>query len=57
MIPKTVKVERLAENLQIFDFTLTDEEYQQISDLNRNGRTHDPKFIGAPGWNNIPYFD
>ncbi|AYM02265.1 aldo/keto reductase [Levilactobacillus yiduensis] len=33
-IPKTVHVDRLRENLAIFDFTLSDAEMQQISALN-----------------------
>ncbi len=33
VIPKTVRRERMAENLAIFDFTLTDEEMQAIAGL------------------------
>lgn len=33
IIPKTVRKERMAENLDIFDFTLTDEEMQRIATL------------------------
>lgn len=33
VIPKTVRRERMAENFNIFDFTLTDEEMQKISPL------------------------
>lgn len=33
IIPKTVRKERMAENFNIFDFTLTDEEMQRIATL------------------------
>ena len=35
-IPRTSKIERLAENIDIFDFALSDEEMQQIS---RDGKS------------------
>jgi len=38
-IPKTVNKERMIENADIFDFTLTDDEEEQITNLNRNERT------------------
>lgn len=34
-IPKSTHVERMSQNLEIFDFTLTDDEMQQIASLNR----------------------
>ena len=37
-IPKTVTPSRMKENSEIFDFSLTDEEMQRISALNRNQR-------------------
>lgn len=42
VIPKTSKLERLKENLSVFDFQLSDEEMQQISALNSNRRFNDP---------------
>lgn len=33
IIPKSTHVERMQENIDIFDFTLTDEEMQQIAAL------------------------
>ncbi|WP_051556351.1 aldo/keto reductase [Alkalihalobacterium bogoriense] len=37
-IPKSVNFNRLRENASIFDFTLTNEEMEQISSLNKNER-------------------
>jgi diketogulonate reductase-like aldo/keto reductase len=49
VIPRTSKKERLAENLAIFDFQLTDAEMAQIDKLKRpDGRVVSPAF--APQW-------
>lgn len=42
VIPKTVQPRRLAENLALFDFELTDREMFEIGALNRNRRFNDP---------------
>ncbi len=42
VVPKTTRVERLRENLAIFDFALTTEEMSAINALNRNRRFNDP---------------
>jgi len=42
VIPKTSRVERLSENLAIFDFELSDDDMVAISELNRNRRFNDP---------------
>ena len=42
VITKTTKVERLKENLDVFDFDLTEEEMSAISGLNKNRRFNDP---------------
>jgi D-xylose reductase len=42
IVPKTVRPERLVENLSLFDFTLAAEEMTVISALNRNRRFNDP---------------
>lgn len=42
IIPKTTRKERLAENLDIFDFELSDDEMAAISGLNQNRRFNDP---------------
>ncbi|MEM7361126.1 MAG: aldo/keto reductase [Pseudomonadota bacterium] len=42
IIPKTSKAERMRENLDLFDFELSDEEMSSISALNANRRFNDP---------------
>lgn len=42
VIPKTTRKERLAENLNIFDFELTADDMAAISQLNQNRRFNDP---------------
>ena len=48
-IPKSVKKERMAQNLDIFDFALTQDEMEQIVALNQydTGTVdfHDPQFV------------
>jgi 2,5-diketo-D-gluconate reductase B len=51
VIPRTSKVERLTENLSIFDFALTDAEMSEIASLSRrDGRIVDWSFSGSPKW-------
>ena len=51
VIPRTSKIERLEENLSIFDFTLTDAEMSEIASLaRRSGRIVDWSFSGTPKW-------
>lgn len=42
VIPKTSRVERLAENLAVFDFVLSSDDMAAISALNQNRRFNDP---------------
>jgi len=42
VIPKTSQLERLRENIDVFDFSLSDAEMNAISALNRNRRFNDP---------------
>lgn len=42
VVPKTSRLERLAENLNIYDFALTSEEMDRISGLDRHQRFNDP---------------
>ena len=46
VLPKSTKKERIASNLNIFDFTLTDAEMQALRALDTGKGTHDPD---APG--------
>ena len=51
VIPRTSKIERLEENLSIFDFALTDAEMSEIAGLaHRDGRIVDWSFSGSPKW-------
>jgi diketogulonate reductase-like aldo/keto reductase len=48
-IPRTARIERLSENIDIFDFTLTDGEMAEIAAMgNPKGRLTDFGF--APKW-------
>jgi diketogulonate reductase-like aldo/keto reductase len=48
-IPRTSRLERLSENIEIFDFELSEEDMQQISAMgNAGGRLTDFGF--APKW-------
>jgi D-xylose reductase len=51
VVPKTSRQERLRENLEIFDFTLNEEEMSAISALNRNRRFNDPGFFCETAFN------
>jgi D-xylose reductase len=42
VVPKTVKIERMRENLALFDFALTADEMDAVSGLNRDRRFNDP---------------
>lgn len=57
IIPKTSKVERLYENINVYNFKLTQEEYDQISALDKRARFYDPVLQKGFGWNLWPYFD
>jgi diketogulonate reductase-like aldo/keto reductase len=51
VIPRTSKIERLEENMTIFDFALSDAEMSEIASLaRRDGRIVDWSFSGAPKW-------
>ena len=51
IVPKTSRVERLRENLALFDFKLTPEEMQTIGALNQNRRFNDPGDFCAAAFN------
>jgi D-xylose reductase len=42
VIPKSTKVERLVENLNIFDFELSEDDVKAISALDKHLRYNDP---------------
>ncbi|RLN09597.1 NADP-dependent D-sorbitol-6-phosphate dehydrogenase [Panicum miliaceum] len=47
VIPKTSKVERLQENLEVFDFNISDEDMEEIKAIDKNHRSNQPaKFWG-----------
>jgi diketogulonate reductase-like aldo/keto reductase len=51
VIPRTSKIERLEENVSIFDFALGDDEMAEIAHLaRRDGRIVDWSFSGSPKW-------
>jgi len=51
VIPRTSKLERLEENLAIFDFSLSDAEMAEIASLaSRRGRIVDWSYSGSPNW-------
>lgn len=51
VIPKSSRVGRLRENLDIFDFELSDQEMRAISALNRNRRFNDPGMFCEAAFN------
>ena len=51
VIPRTGRVERLAENFSIFDFALSGEQMAEIAALtSRDGRIVDYAYSGSPSW-------
>ena len=51
VIPRTSRVDRLSENLAIFDFVLSEAEMAEIAGLaRRDGRIVDYAYSGSPNW-------
>ena len=51
VIPRTSRIERLSENLGLFDFALSDAEMAEIASLaSRHGRVVDYAYTGSPKW-------
>jgi 2,5-diketo-D-gluconate reductase B len=51
VIPRTSRVERLKENLAVFDFALSKAEMAEIARLaHRDGRIVDYAYSGSPEW-------
>lgn len=58
VVPKTSRVDRLAENLALFDFQLTQDEMQQISGLDLHRRYNDPGDFCQSAFNTFcPIYD
>lgn len=58
MIPKTSHPARLAENLALFQFTLTESQMDTLRGLNRNHRYNDPGVFCESAFNTFcPIFD
>lgn len=58
IIPKTTRIERLRENLALFDFELSSDEMQSISALNQNRRFNDPGVFCELAFNTFyPIYD
>jgi diketogulonate reductase-like aldo/keto reductase len=51
VIPRTSRIERLSENLAIFDFRLSEQEMTEIAALaHRDGRVVNYSYSGSPEW-------
>lgn len=58
VIPKTSRVERLAENIAVFDFALSDEQMAAISSLDEGRRFNDPGVFGEHFFNTfVPIYE
>eukprot|EP00347_Sterkiella_histriomuscorum_P006562 403352300 len=57
VIPKTLTLGRLSENFNVYDFKLTDEEYESITKLDIKARFYNPIAYYEYGWRNCPYFE
>ncbi|MDX1729112.1 MAG: aldo/keto reductase [Pseudoalteromonas tetraodonis] len=58
IIPKSTKLERLKENIALFDFELSDQEMAAISALNQNRRFNDPGDFCQAAFNTLhPIYD
>lgn len=58
IVPKTTRPQRLAENLALFDFELSEDQMAAISGLNRNRRFNDPGDFCEAAFNRFfPIYD
>ncbi|XP_051167153.1 1,5-anhydro-D-fructose reductase-like [Leptopilina boulardi] len=56
VIPKSSNPERIKANIDIFDFNLTDEELQQLDNLDRGAKGRIFSFLFFKGVENHPYY-
>lgn len=57
VIPKTSKVNRLAENSDVFDWALEEEDMASIAKMERGRRYNDPGVYGAVMGRSMPIYD
>ena len=57
IIPKTVTLGRLSENFNVYNFKMTEEEYEQINKLDIKARFYNPIAYYEFNWRNTPYFE
>ena len=58
IIPKSVKPERMVENISVFDFNISDEDMSAIGKLNQGRRFNDPgHFCEAAFGTYCPIYD
>jgi D-xylose reductase len=51
IVPKTSRIDRLKENLDLFDFELTEDQMNKLSSMNQNRRFNDPGDFGERAFN------
>lgn len=57
VIPKTINVGRLGENFNVFDFDMSEEDYEKVNALDQKARFFNPIAYKEYGWNYCPYFE
>jgi len=57
LLTKTVTESRLAENIDCYNFKLTDEEYKKIDGLDQGAHFINPKVLDGYNCGNCPIFD
>ena len=57
VIPSSMNRDRQKENLDIFDFTMTHEEYERVTLMDEGARMYDPKYYSEYERPCCPYFD
>lgn len=57
VIPKSVSIDRIKSNIQIFDFEMTAAEISELESLDRGYRTCDFNVNGVPNLPNFPFKD